>query len=108
MSLNHRQRHQLYRIESRLLRSDPQLVAMLAVFARLSAGQGMPAWEQLATRRDRVRQRAAQISKAIAVVAATASLLVSAVLALCTAIFIGSRARPPQPAHQQTGPGTES
>jgi Protein of unknown function (DUF3040) len=94
MSLNHRQRHQLYRIESRLLRSDPQLVAMLAVFARLSAGQGMPAWEQLATRTDRVRQRAAQIAKAIAVVAAAVGLLVSAVLALCTAIFIGSRGVP--------------
>jgi hypothetical protein len=108
MSLNCRQRHQLYRIESRLLRSDPELAAMLAVFARLSAGHGMPAWERLATRPDRVRQRAAQIAKAIAVVAATVGLLVSAVLALCTAIFIGSRTRPPQPERQQTGPGTES
>ena len=108
MSLNHRQQHQLDRIQSRLLRSDPQLVSMLAVFARLCAGQGMPAWEQLATRRDRVRQRAAQIAKAIAVVAAAVGLLASAVLALCTAIFIGSRARPPQPERQQTGPGTES
>jgi hypothetical protein len=95
MSLNHRQRHQLDRIESRLLRSDPQLVAMLAVFARLCTGQGMPAWERLATWPDRVRQRAAQISKAIAVVGAAAGLLVSAVLALCTVIFTGSRARPP-------------
>ena len=108
MSLNHRQRHQLHRIESRLLGSDPQLAATLTVFARLSAGHGMPAWEQLATRPDRVRQRAAQIAKAIAVVAAAVSLLVTAVLALCTAIFIGSRARPPQPERQQTGPGTES
>jgi hypothetical protein len=108
MSLNHRQQHQLYRIESRLLRSDPQLAAMLTVFARLSAGQGMPAWEQLATRLDCVRQRAVQISKAIAVVAAAAGLLISAVFALCTAIFIGRRARPPQPEHQETGPGTES
>ena len=54
MSLNHRQLHRLHRIESGLLRSDPQLAAMLAMFGRLSGGQHMPAWEQIATRPDRV------------------------------------------------------
>ncbi len=36
MSLSHRQQHQLHRIETGLLRSDPQLTAMLGVFGRLS------------------------------------------------------------------------
>ena len=43
MSLSHRQQHQLHRIETGLLRSDPQLAAMLGVFGRLSAGEAMPA-----------------------------------------------------------------
>ena len=43
MSLNHRQRHQLYRMEGRLFRSDPQLAARLSMFGRLCAGQAMPA-----------------------------------------------------------------
>jgi hypothetical protein len=107
MSLNHRQQHQLHRIESRLLRSDPQLAAKLAVFAGLSAGQRMPTWEHLATRLDRIRQAAALIAKAIAVIIAALGLLISAVRALLTAIVIGSRARPPQRARQQTGLGPD-
>ena len=106
MSLNHRQQRQLYRIESRLLRSDPHLAAMLAVFGRLSAGQHMPGWEQIATRLDRIRQAAALITNAIAVMAAAISLLLTAVLALFRAIVMGSRARPPESARQQTGHGT--
>ena len=98
MSLSHHQRHQLYRIESRLLRSDPQLAAMLAVFARLSAGQRLPSWEHIATRLDRVRQAAALIVQEIAVIAAAVGLLVGAVFALVTAVIMGRRARPPQSA----------
>ena len=108
MSLNHRQRHQLYRIEARLLRSDPQLAAMLAVFGRLAAGQRMPAWEQVANRQDRIRQAAAVIARAIAIMAAAIGLLVSAVLALLAAVVMGSRARPPQRTRQQAGPGPEA
>ena len=37
MSLNHRQQHQLYRIESGLLRSDPKLAARLANTASIAA-----------------------------------------------------------------------
>ena len=114
MSLNHRQQYQLHRIESRLLRSDPQLAAMLATFARLSAGQRLPAWEQVASRLDRIRQASALIARAIAGLAAAVSLLGGAILALAgavralvTAIVMGSHARPPQPARQQTGPGTD-
>jgi Protein of unknown function (DUF3040) len=93
MSLNHRQLHRLHRIESGLLRSDPQLAAMMAVFTRLSAGQYLPAWEQVATRPERIRQAAASIVKAIAVVAAAVGLLVSAVRGLVRAIVMGDQAR---------------
>jgi hypothetical protein len=109
MSLNHRQLHRLYRIESALLRSDPQLAAMLAVFGRLSAGRHLPAWEQLATRQDRIRQAAALVVKAITILAAALSLLLNAVRALVTAMVMGSRARPVpsarRPADRGTGAG---
>ena len=101
MSLNHHQRHQLHRIECGLLRSDPHLAAMLAVFGRLSADQHMPIWEQLPARPDRVRQAAASIAKAVAVLAAIIGLLLTAVVA-------GHRARPASGARQQAGPGTET
>jgi Protein of unknown function (DUF3040) len=107
MSLNYHQQHQLSRIESRLLRSDPKLASMLTVFARLSAGQRMPTWEQIATRPDRIRQAAALIAKAIAIMAVAIGLLVSAIHALLTAIVMGSRARPSRPARQRTRPGTD-
>jgi hypothetical protein len=106
MSLTHRERHQLYRIESGLLRSDPKLTAMLAVFASLSADQRMPAREQVATRLDRIRQAAALIEEAITAVAAALGFLADAVRALLCAI-VGRRARRPQPTRQQTGPGTD-
>jgi Protein of unknown function (DUF3040) len=79
MSLNHRQLHRLRRIESGLLRSDPQLAAMLITFARLAAGELMPAWEQLATRRDRIRQAAALIVEAVTLLAAALVLLLDAI-----------------------------
>jgi hypothetical protein len=112
MSLTHRERNQLYRIESGLFRSDPQLVAMLGLFARLSAGQRMPAWEQVATWGHvatwltRIRQAAALIAEAITAMAAAFGLLAYAVRTLLCAL-VGSRARRPQPARQQTGPGTD-
>ena len=106
MSLTYRERHQLYRIESGLLRSDPQLTAMLGVFARLSAGQRMPAWEQVATRLDRIRQATVLIAEAIRAVAAAVGFLANAVRTLLSAI-VSRRARRPQPARQRTGPGTD-
>ena len=94
MSLNHHQQHQLYRIESGLRRSEPHLAAMLTVFDRLAAGQCLPAWEQVPSRRDRLGQATAQ---ALAVVVATAIVLIRAVLALITAPFSDRRSRPPAP-----------
>lgn len=93
MSLNYHQQRQLDRIESRLLRSDPQLAAMLAMFGRLSAGQRMPVREQASARLDRVQQAAALIAKAVAAACAAVDLLVGAVLALLAALVIGRRAQ---------------
>jgi hypothetical protein len=106
MSLTHHERYRLYRIESSLLRSDPQLASKLAVFARLSAGQRMPASEQVATRLDRIRQATALIAEAITAISAAVGFLVGAVRTLLCAI-VGRRAPRPQPARQHTGPGTD-
>jgi Protein of unknown function (DUF3040) len=106
MSLNHHQQRQLDSIESRLLRSDPQLAAMLAMFGRLCADQRMPVREPAATRLDRVRQAAALIAKAVAAMSAAMDLFVSAVVALFTALIMGSRAQRAQPTRQRANPGT--
>ena len=97
MSLSHHHQRQLYRIESGLLRADPQLAAMLGIFGKLSAGQAMPAWEQVPTRRDRVRQAAALTVQAAALAAAAAGLLLSAILVLLLAAA-GPRPRRRRPA----------
>jgi Protein of unknown function (DUF3040) len=106
MSLNHAERHQLHRIESRLLRSDPHLAAMLAVFGGLCDGQGLPAREQLATRQGRIRRSAAPIVTAIVVMTAAIRTLVRTVDALLAAAITRSLGRPPQRARQQADPGT--
>jgi hypothetical protein len=94
MSLNHRQLHRLHGIESGLLRSDPQLAAMLAMFGRLTASQQLPTWEQLATRPDRIRQAAALIVTAITVLATAIAHLLVAVRGLVGVVVMGDRARP--------------
>ena len=94
MSLNHRQLHRLHRIESGLLRSDPQLAAMLAMFGRLTASQQLPTWEQVATRPDRIRQAAALIVTAITVLATAVAHLLVAVRGLVSAVVMGDHARP--------------
>ena len=47
MSVIHRRRGQLHRIESGLHRTDPWLAEMLRGFGKLSAGEAMPVWEQV-------------------------------------------------------------
>ena len=106
MSLNHRQLHRLYRIESGLLRSDPQLAARLAVFASLAAGAHLPAWEQVPTRQDRIHQAAALIVKAITILAAALSLLLNALRALAAALVVGSHARPVRSGRRPADPAT--
>ena len=85
MSLSHYHQRQLYRIESGLLRADPQLAAMLFVFGKLSAGQAMPSWEQVPTRRDHVRRAATLIAQAVTLATAAIGLLLGAILALLLA-----------------------
>ena len=106
MSLNFSERHQLHRMETRLLRSDPHLAAMLVVFTRLCDGQGLPGREQLAVRQGRIRRSAALIAQAIAVVIAAIRTRVRTVDAKLTAVIRRSLGRPPQPARQQADPGT--
>jgi hypothetical protein len=94
LSLSHHQQHQLYRIEAGLLRADPELAAMLAIFGKLSAGQAMPSWEQVPTRRDRIRQAATLTAEAITFLAAAIGFLLSAILALLSVVVRSSQARP--------------
>ena len=106
MSLSHHHQRQLYRIESGLLRADPQLTAMLGIFGKLSEGQAMPSWEQVPTRRDRIRQAAALTVQAITLAGAAIGLLLRAVLALVM-VVAGTRhgRRLPAPGPERTGHG---
>ena len=101
MSLSHHHQRQLYRIESGLLGADPQLAEMLGIFGKLSASQAMPSWEQVPTRRDRVRQAAALTVQAVTLAAAAIGLLLSAILALLL-VVAGTRRR-----HRLPAPGPE-
>jgi hypothetical protein len=104
MSLSHHHQNQLHLIQAGLLRSDPQLAATLNMFGRLSAGQAMPAWEQVSSRHDRIRQAAALIAETISVVAAAFFLLLRAVLAPVATVVRGARARPPEQRRERARP----
>ena len=109
MSLSHHQQRQLYRIESGLLRADPQLAAMLGIFGKPSAGQAMPSWEQVPARRDRARQAAALTVQSVTLAAAAVGLLLRAILALVI-VVAGPRHRrrvpAPGPERTRRGRGT--
>jgi hypothetical protein len=110
MSLSHHHQRQLYRIETGLLGADPQLAAMLGLFGKLSASQAMPSWEQVPTRRDRVRQAAALIVQAVALAAAAVGLLLSAILALLLVVagpHRGHRLPAPGPERARRGRGAD-
>jgi len=108
MSLSHHHQNQLHLIQAGLLRSDLQLAARLSVFGRLCAGQAMPAWEQVSSRPDRIRQAAALIAETISVVAAAIFLFLRAVLALAAAVAQGGRARPPAQMRERARPRPRS
>ena len=91
-------------IEVGLLRSDPQLAARLSVFDRLCAGQAMPAWEQVSSRHDRIRQAAALTAGTTSVVAAAIVLLLRAVLALVATVVPGGRTRLPAQRRERARP----
>jgi hypothetical protein len=101
MSLSHHQRRQLRRMEARMLRSDPQLAAMLTIFARLSAGEFMPAWEQIATRQGRIGQAAALVAKVIAVISAATRFVLS------TPLLIRARFTSPTRPQARPDPGAD-
>ena len=82
----------------------PQLAARLSVFGRLCAGQAMPAWEQVSSRHDRIRQAAAPTAGTTSVVAAAIVLLLEAVLALVAAVVPGGRTRPPAQRRERARP----
>jgi Protein of unknown function (DUF3040) len=112
MSLSHHHQRRLHRIETGLLRADPQLAAMLGIFGKISGGQAMPSWEQVPTRRDRVRQAAALTVEAVTLAAAAIGLLLSAILALLI-VVAGTRHRhrlpapAPAPARTRRGRGAD-
>jgi hypothetical protein len=109
MSLSHHQQRQLHRIESGLLRADPQLAEMLGIFGKLTAGQAMPSWEQVTTRRDRVRQAAALTVQAVTLAAAAIGLLLS-VIPAPVIVVVGTRhrRRVPAPGPERTRRGRGS
>jgi hypothetical protein len=47
MSLPYRQERLLRRADRALCESDPDLASMLSIFARITASERLPAWEQL-------------------------------------------------------------
>jgi hypothetical protein len=50
MTLPYRQERLLRRADRALAESDPDLAAMLSIFARITAAERLPAWEQLRPR----------------------------------------------------------
>jgi hypothetical protein len=50
MSLPYRQERLLRRADRALCESDPDLASMLSIFARITASERLPAWEQLRPR----------------------------------------------------------
>lgn len=76
MGLPVRQRTALDHIERGLQGSDPRLVALYAIFARLTNGEEMPRFEQL---RHGVRTRFARLRRVVAAVAIRLRLVVGAI-----------------------------
>ncbi len=50
MTLSYRQERLLRRADRVLCQSDPDLASMLSIFARITAPERLPAWEQLGAR----------------------------------------------------------
>ncbi len=93
MTIRNEDQHKLRLIKFGLLRSDPQLVAMMNVFSGLTAGQDMPSWEQMPTRGDRVREAVALIVVALVVAFTAALLMLRGLAAMITAVVIRPSAR---------------
>jgi hypothetical protein len=77
MTVRNTYKRELRLIEFGLLGSDPRLAAQLNVFCRLTADQGMPAWEQVPSRGDCIRKAAILIAMALAIAVAVIGLVIS-------------------------------
>jgi Protein of unknown function (DUF3040) len=66
MMLTRWEQHQLRRTEAALLRSDPQLAAIIAMFGRLYRGEAMPARDHRPRPLGRLRRSAAWVLAALA------------------------------------------
>jgi hypothetical protein len=96
MSLSYGQQRKLRRIEAGLRRSDPHLGGMHGMFARLYAGQNMPASEQATSGPGR--------SRLPAWLTAVPAVITTLLAAVCAA---GRRARPPASGPEHTRHGRE-
>lgn len=85
MASSFRQFRQLRAIERQLRRSDPRLAAMLAIFARLNAGEAIISREQERPAAIQVRRVLAVLAGAIAGLAASVSWVSSRIARPCAA-----------------------
>ena len=86
MSIRRSQQRQLRGIELTLLQADPQLASLLNVFSRSTAGQGLPAWEQVSSRRDQVREASRLAGTALLLALTGVALMLQGVAALLGAL----------------------
>lgn len=97
MNLPFRQFRQLRGLERGLRRSEPHLVAMLAIFARLNAGEMITSREQALPTAARAGRVMAVLAGAVASMAAAGRWLLSLAARACTAVrrrFSGSARAP--------------
>ena len=85
MSLPYRQRRRLRHLARVLRGSDPHLTAMLSIFTRLTAGECMPAREQLGPRRRGICALLMRVLSLVARLAAGGASAASARLGLAIA-----------------------
>jgi hypothetical protein len=86
MKIPCRQYWVLWRMSRGLCRSDPHLAAMLAIFARLSAGEAIARKERAATSGSRLRRGPAWLRCALTAVAACARWVLHRVVRICAAV----------------------
>ena len=89
MSLPSRQQRLLREIDNAVSRSDPRLASMVAIFARLAAGEQMPGREQLQTPASRMLGAAAIIAALISRAAGTCARQLRLAITAGTAVATG-------------------
>jgi hypothetical protein len=109
MSLSYRQQCQLRLIEADLLRSDPDLAAVMATFGRLYPGQDLPAWEDVTDEAPGTQGRLGRASAIVMALAATIAAL-TVLLGRAAMTIAGQRdpVRAPAGDRERTRPGGEA